>query len=150
MSRRTRNLICIWIIFAGLANYIAYGIGYAWLQGDAKNGYIEVHKQPDGTVQRTYFVRGHFLKHGREGKTREVTRAQWIYSYIHSISLWITHAAVLLAMLTLARPHIIATMRNGPIAGRTFVNVFATLIIVIFGAATAWFVLEFVAELSKQ
>jgi len=149
VSKRKRNLLCIWIIFAGLANYLAYGIAYAWLQGDAKNGYVEVQNRPDGTAVKKYFVRGHFIKHGPQGKTREVTRGQWIYSYLHSISLWGTHAAVLLAMLTLSRPHIIATMRDSPIGGPTFITVFATLIVVIFGAATVWFALEFAAELSK-
>lgn len=150
MTRRTRNFLCIWLIFAGLANYIAYGITYAWLEGDAKNGEIRVTTLDDGSHRTTYFVAGHFIRHGATGKLHEVTRRQWIYSYVHSISLWGTHAMILLAMLTLARPHIIATMRDSPVRGPTFITAAATLIVVIFGAATAWFMLEFLAELSKH
>ncbi len=153
MIRRTRNFICIWILFAGLANYLAYGIMYAWLQGDAKNGYVEVQpSDPDAAAEArkvSYFVGGHFIRHGASGKFSQVTRNQWIYSYIHSTSMWATHAALLLAMLTMARPHIIATMRASPVRGPTFITVAYTLIVVIFGAATAWFALEFFSELHK-
>lgn len=142
--------MCIWLIFAGLANYLAFGISYAFLQGDAKNGYVEAKASPEGGQQRIYHVGGHFIKHGIEGKYNQVTRRQWIYSYIHSISLWATHAVVLLAMLTLARPHIVATMRDSRLDGPTFVAVATTLIVVIFGAATTWFLLEFLSELHKR
>ena len=40
----------MWLILVGLANYLAYGISYAFLQGDAKNGYIEA--QPPETGSR--------------------------------------------------------------------------------------------------
>ncbi len=141
--------MCIWLIGVGLANYLAYGITYAWLEGDAKNGQIQVQPLVAGGEQVTYFVAGHFIRNGPKGKLHEVTRGQWIYSYIHSISLWGTHAMILLAMLTLARPHIMATMRDARISGETFVTIAATLIVVIFGAATTWFLLEFLAELHK-
>ena len=140
----------MWLILAGLGNYLAYGISYAFLQGDAKNGYVEVKAQEIGRPQVTYYVGGHFIKHGAEGKFSEVTRRQWIYSYIHSISLWGTHAVVLLSMLTLARPHIIGTMRDSVVGGPTFITVIATLIIVMSGAATTWFLLEFLSELHKK
>jgi hypothetical protein len=149
VTRRTRNLICIWLIFLGLANYVVYGITYAWLEGDAKNGEIQRIVTPMGQ-HLTYYVAGHFIRHGAAGKLHEVSRGQWIYSYIHSISLWGTHAMILMAMLTLARPHIVATMRNTRIDGQTFVTVSATLIVVIFSAATTWFLLEFLAELHKH
>lgn len=149
MTRRTRNLLCIWLIGLGLANYLAFGITYTWLEGDAKNGQIQV-ADPPACPQATYYVAGHFIQHGMAGKLHQVTRNQWIYSYIHSISLWSTHAVILLSMLTLAKPHIIATMRSDRVQGTTFVTVAATLIAVIFGAATVWFVLEFLAELHKR
>lgn len=141
--------MCIWLIFIGLANYVVYGITYAWLEGDAKNGKIQMVVTPMGQ-HLTYYVAGHFIRNGAEGKFHEVTRRQWIYSYIHSISLWGTHAMILLAMLTLARPHIVATMRATRVRGETFVTIAATLIVVIFSAATTWFILEFVAELNKH
>ena len=98
----------------------------------------------------TYYVGGHFIKHGAQGKFSQVTRRQWIYSYIHSISLWPTHAAVLLSMLTLARPHIIGTMRDSRVGGPIFITVVATLIVVMSAAAMAWFLLEFLNELHKR
>jgi hypothetical protein len=150
VTRRARNFLCIWLIGIGLANYLVYGITYAWLEGDAKNGAIQVTQTPVGGQDLTYFVAGHFIRHGAQGKLHQVTRSQWIYSYIHSISLWATHAVILLAMLTLARPHIAATMRHSRLTGAAFVTVAATLIVVIFGAATTWFILEFLAELHKH
>lgn len=150
MTRRARNLLCIWLIGIGLANYVVYGITYAWLEGDAKNGEIQASQAPGGGLHLTYYVAGHFIRHGATGKLHEVTRGQWIYSYVHSISLWGTHAMILLAMLTLARPHIAATMRYSTVSGATFVTISATLIVVIFGAATTWFLLEFLAELHKH
>ncbi len=142
--------MCVWLILAGLGNYLAYGISYAFLQGDAKNGYIEVKMLPGGTQQLVYYVGGHFIRHGDQGKFNQVTRRQWIYSYIHSVSLWATHTVVLLSMLTLARPHIIATMRDSQVSGPTFITIIATLIVVMSGAATTWFLLEFLSELHKQ
>lgn len=141
--------MCIWLIGIGLANYIVYGVTYAWLEGDAKNGLVQVTVSPEGARQVAYYVAGHFIRHGAAGKLHEVTRGQWIYSYVHSISLWGTHATILLAMLTLSRPHILATMRSTRVGGGAFVAVAATLIVVIFGAATTWFVLEFLAEIHK-
>lgn len=140
----------MWLILVGLGNYLAYGISYAFLQGDAKNGYIEVTPGPAGKVPTAYYVGGHFIRHGAEGKFSEVTRRQWIYSYIHSISLWGTHAMVLLSMLTLARPHIIGTMRDGPVGGPTFITIIATLIVAMSAGATTWFLLEFLSELHKH
>ena len=140
----------MWLILVGLANYLAYGISYAFLQGDAKNGYIEVQPSETGKHVMTYYVGGHFIRHGAQGKVSEVTRRQWIYSYVHSISLWATHAVVLLSMLTLARPHIIGTMRDSRVGGPVFITVVATLIVVMSAAATAWFLLEFLNELHKR
>ncbi len=140
----------MWLILAGLGNYLAYGISYAFLQGDAKNGYVEVRPTESGRPIVTYNVGGHFLRHGAAGKYSEVTRRQWIYSYIHSISLWPTHAIVLLSMLTLARPHIIGTMRDSRIGGPVFITVVATLIVVMSAVATTWFLLEFLSELHKR
>ena len=98
MPRRQRNKLLIGVIGLGLLNFLAYTIIYAILGGDAKNGWI---------VDGQCFVRGHFLRLGSEGQAVQVTMAVWIYSYLHSISIWPTIGAVLCCMLTLARPHII-------------------------------------------
>ena len=137
MDRRTRNRICLWIIGAGMLNFFAYTVVYAYVGGDAKNGRV---------ANGAYYVCGHFLR-GMEGKETAVSRGVWMYSYLHSISIWPTHAAILLSMLVLARPHILATMKDGVIGGPTFVTVFATLVVVVTMISTAWFVLDFVRQL---
>jgi len=139
MDRRTRNKLCIWVIIIGLANCLAYTVVYAYIGGDAKNGEI--------TEDGHYTVRGHYL-HGHEGKETTVTRAAWIYSYLHSITIWPTQAAVLIAMLILARPHIVATMKeNSFLSGPTFVTVSITIIVLVVSVTTVWFILDFMAEL---
>jgi len=146
MDRRTRNRICIWVIFLGLLNFVAYTILYAQLGGDAINGYIGTH--PDG--QRAYYVSGHFIR-GPAGNSREVAPWVWVYSYIHSISIWASEAAVLICLLILARPHIIATMKERDIMqGPTFVVVCFTLIVLTGSAMTIWFTIGFVSEFWGQ
>jgi hypothetical protein len=138
MTRRARNRLCIWIVVLGMANFLGYTVVYNYIGGDAKNGRVE---------GGTYYVRGHFL-HDTEGRSRAVPRGVWIYSYLHSISIWPTVAAVILSMLVLARPHILATMKGGIIEGRTFVTIFATLVVLGTAVSTLWFILDFVRELA--
>ena len=138
MDRRTRNRLCIWIIGLGLLNLLAYTVVYAYIQGDAVNG-----ESKDGR----YYVRGHFL-HGPEGKQREVDRATWIYSYVHSISVWPTEGVVLICLLILARPHIIATMKeDGMVSGQTFITICITVVVLLMSATTLWFLLDFLGQL---
>lgn len=144
MDRRTRNRICIWVIFLGLINFAAYAILYAELGGDASNGYVTMR---DG--HREYYVRGHFI-HGPEGQSARVAPWVWVYSYLHSISIWPTEAAVLVCLLILGRPHIIATMKeDGLMQGGTFVAVCSTIVILLASALTIWFLTRFVGELSR-
>lgn len=145
MERRKRNRICIWIILLGLFNFAAYTIVYAELGGDARNGYIG--SGPNG--ERTYYVAGHFI-HGTQGEYAPVAPWVWVYSYVHSITLWPTQAAILICLLVLARPHIIATMKESSIMqGQTFVAACATTILLLSGALTAWFLIGFIRELSE-
>lgn len=137
MTRRKRNLVCIWIMILGVGNFVVYTVAYGYIGGDACNGEIR---------NGQYYVRGHFLRHPT-GMDREVSGGVWIYSYLHSISIWPTIAAVLLSTLTLARPHIIATMKEGVISGQTLFAVFTTVVVLIVGAMTAWFIADFVREL---
>jgi hypothetical protein len=139
MDRRTRNRLCIWIIALGVGNFIAYTVSYWYVGGDAHNGEIR---------NSTYYVRGHFL-HGATGAERPVSRELWIYSYVHSISIWPSIAAVLIGNLILARPHIVATMKEGLINGPTFVTVLVTLITFLTFVATLAFTLQFIAELRQ-
>ncbi len=145
MDRRTRNRICIWVIFLGLLNFVAYAIVYAELGGDATNGYI----QRDAKGHREYFVAGHFI-HGPEGQPTRVAGWLWVYSYIHSITIWPTEAAILVCLLILGRPHIIATMKEGGLMqGSTFVAVCSTIVILLASTLTIWFLIRFVGELTR-
>lgn len=139
MKRITRNKLLIWIIVLGLVNFIVYTFFYWYFQGDARNGFID-----DGE----YYLRGHFI-HSLDGRaSAPVSRAKWIYSYIHSISIWPTNGAVLVAMLILARPHIIATMKSDSrLSGRVFVNSCMALVTIITLASTALFLVDLMRAL---
>ncbi len=141
MNRRTRNIICLWIIFLGLTNFVGYTVVYGYIGGDAKNGEI---------IDGKYYVRGHFIHIYKSptGQHTEVSRRVWIYSYLHSISILPTMAAIILCTLILARPHIIATMKEGFVGGQTLITIFATVVILIVGAITTWFVLDFIRDLT--
>ena len=139
IDRRTR--ICIAIIVIGLANFMLYSLGYVFLGGDAINGRIEtrlVNAQP--VVQ-------HYL--ASKGERIEVSRAVWLYSAIHSTTIWLTVGAVLLSMLTLAKERIVSSMRSSIVRGRTFITMLATIVALISIMVTAWFVLAMARQLLK-
>lgn len=139
MERRKRNIILLWIIILGLANFAAYTLVYWYLQGDASNGKFE---------NETYYLRGHFIHHRAGQLSEPVSRATWVYSFVHSISIWPTIAAVLISMAILARPHIIATMSSDSmVRGNTFVTVFITVVVFLTGASTLYFVMNFIHAL---
>lgn len=132
MDRRTR--ICLCVIALGLANFGAYIVGYTRVGaggGDAMNGKV-VRDAADPGV-RHYFV-------GREGNLYEVSPRQWIYSAVHSSSIWPTMAAVMLSMLTLAKDRITSAMRPTVIRGRTLLTLLAALITLMALVMTSWFV----------
>jgi hypothetical protein len=147
MPRRRRNQICIAIIAFGLLNFLVYTLSYAILGGDAHNGYCKQITRADGRLGWVYVVRGHHVRL-LEGLETEVSRAAWIYSYLHSITVPLTSGALIISMLVLARPHIIATMRDGWIGGQTFVTAFGTIVVLASLSATALFIAHFVAQLS--
>lgn len=128
MDRQTR--ICTWIILIGLANFLAYTIVYMFIGGEAVFGYLEKYT---ATGEVRYFLQsGH-----------QVSRGTYLYSGAHSISVWVTVAAVMLAMLTLAKERIASSMRSAIIRGRTFITVLATVITLITIVITIWFALHF-------
>jgi hypothetical protein len=145
---RRRNQICLRIIVIGLVNFMLYTIAYAIIGGDAPNGGRYVIQQPDGAVQATYIVRGHFIR-SLDGRERTVSRPLWIYSYIHSITLPLTSGAMIVCMLLLARPHIVATMRDSWLSGRTFVIGVSAAVILVSVAVSALFLVDFVRELAE-
>lgn len=148
MPARRRNQICIAILALGLLNLMAYTFAYAVLGGDAHNGHRELVQTEDGETRSVYYVRGHFV-HSLTGRERAVSRAAWIYSYLHSISIPISSGAMIISMLVLARPHIVATMRGGWVSGRTFVTIFSTVVTLIAGGTAVLFTWHFIDELAK-
>ena len=144
MDRRRRIRLCVWLIVLGLGNFLAYGVVYAIIGGDAHNGYI---RNVDG--ENVYYVRGHFI-HQDAGVARDVSKGVWIYNYIHSISIWPSIAMVLLAMMSLARPHIMATYQDGMIKGATLVTVVNTLIVFVTLIIMLNFIAEFVFTLNRH
>ncbi len=138
MDRRTR--VCVIIIVAGLANFVAYTVGWALIGGDAMNGYVRL-EAPGGAV-RHYFL----TRHGTE--VREVSAAAWVYSAIHAISLPLTVGAVQLAMLTLAKDRLIASMHSTLVRGRAFMTTLALVIGVLMVSMSAHFTWHTIVQLA--
>jgi len=136
VDRRRRNVILIWIIVIGLANFVSYTLIYWCLGGDATNGAIR---------NGSFYLRGHFIRLHGGLFSEAVSPATWIYSYLHSISIWPTIAPVLISTFILARPHIVATMKSDAVVrGTTFVAVCITAVVLVTGASTIYFVFGFV------
>lgn len=149
LPRRRRNKLCVAIIALGTLNFLIYTLAYAVLGGDAHNGDSRLEQSADGGVRAVYTVRGHFLRDAN-GREREVSRATWIYSYLHSISVLATSGAMIISMLVLARPHILATMRSGFISGQTFIVAFGTVVILLTTAAIVLFAIDFIDGLTPD
>jgi hypothetical protein len=132
MDRRTR--ICIWIILIGLINFLSYAILYMFIGGEAVNGRVEL------VSNQTLYVlqSGHVVSHG-----------VFLYSGLHSISIWLTVGAVMLAMLTLAKERIASSMRSAIVRGRTLITILATIITMIVIVMTIWFSLQFAWNLAN-
>ncbi len=137
MDRCTR--ICILIIVIGLVNFLAYAVVYMSIDGDAMNGYVRADVVDGRKVLHYYLV--------KHGNPVEVSRGVWIYSAVHSISIWITVGAVLLSMLTLAKDRIISSMHSSIVRGRTFITILATVVTLISLAITMWFLLYMIRHL---
>lgn len=132
MDRRTK--ICIWIILLGLGNFFLYAIVYVHIGGEAVTGRVD----PQGVY--------HLHPESRPGG---VPFWVFLYSGLHSISIWPTVGATWLAMLTLAKDRIISSMRSSVVRGRTFFTILATLIAFTTAVMTVWFSLQFAARLSR-
>lgn len=137
MDKRTK--ICLWVIMIGLANFLAYTLIYMYIGGEAVNGWVE----DMGRYAHVY--RYKYVLQSRHA----VSRGVFIYSGIHSISIWVTVAAIMLAMLTLARERIVSAMHSTIVRGRTFITILATIITFTTTIITIWFVLQFVDNLRK-
>lgn len=127
----------------GLANFVAYTIGYVFIGGDAPlHGRVVAETGPDGRAAPRYYI-------NVAGRDEPVSRGTWLYSAIHSTSVWPTVGAVMLAMLTLAKDRIVSSMRSSMLRGRTLMTILATLIGFITVVMTAWFVLHMVRQLGQ-
>jgi len=170
MDRKTR--ICVWIIILGLVNFIAFTMMYIIIGGDAKNGRVET---IDG--RRCYLVRmrgsereaasqhvlpttlptpdrpllrvpGTRIYKSYDGTPyKDIGKGPYIYSGVHSILILLTVGAVLLAMLTLAKDHIVTAMENHIINGRALIHVFATVVVLTTVMMMLLFLLDFINEL---
>lgn len=140
MMRRTR--ICIYIIIIGLINFLAYTIAYMNLGGDAMNGYVRQVVTSDRVHHLHYFLVS-------KGLPCEVNRSVWVYSAIHSISVWVTVGAVLLAMLTLAKDRIVSSMRTSIVRGRTLITIVATMVTLMSLSITTWFLIYMIQQLQN-
>jgi len=124
----------------GLANFLVYVILYSYFVGEAVNGNVRI---IDGQVR--YFLN----PTPQDPMGQEVSRAVFIYSGIHSISIIPTVGAIILAMLTLAKQNLVSAMRSTIVRGRTFITILATVVTLIVIVWTIWFILQFSARLAN-
>jgi hypothetical protein len=124
-----RTKICIWIIVIGMVNFLAFTIGYTIIGGEAIRGKITV----DAGGDRNYYL----------DSEKKVSHGVFLYSGIHCISIWLSVAAIMLSMLTLAKDRIVDSMHAAVVRGRTFCTVVAVLIGITTGGLTFLFIRQF-------
>jgi hypothetical protein len=127
-----RSSICVYVILIGLANFLAYAVGYSILGGEAIHGHI--------------ISTGDQVQYFLVGRTEPVARWVYIYSAIHSISIWPTFGAVMLAMLTMAKDRIVESMRSDLVRGRLII----TLVAVVIGIIAVFYTYVFTREFVRQ
>lgn len=130
MDRKTK--ICVWVICLGLANFVGYIVGYSIIGGEAVNGTVLV--EP-GQGDRFFLQTG-----------QPVSRGVFIYSGVHSISVWLTVGAIMLAMLTLAKDRISAPSAATIARGRTIITAIAVVIGVCTSIMTYQFTHDFLGH----
>jgi len=81
------------------------------------------------------------------GRADPVNRCVFIYSAIHSISIWPTFGAVMLAMLTLAKDRIVESMHSALVRGRAIITLVAIIIAIIAILLTFRFTRRFVRQM---
>jgi cytochrome c biogenesis protein CcdA len=131
-----RSKICIWVIVLGMLNFLVYTVSYSLLWGEAVNGTVEL----DESTQQVVYK----LQSGKQ-----VTKGQFIYSGVHSILIWPTVMAVMLAMLTLAKDRIADSMREAVVRGRTLCTVLAVVIAISTSGMMFLFIRQFSAHMDK-
>ncbi len=134
-----KTKICLWVILIGLVNFLAFALLWFAIGGDAIGGRVVV----DSDGDRTFFLKS-------PGQPEvPVSRTVFIYSGIHCISIWITVAAVMLAMLTLAKDRIVSSMRSTIVHGRMLITILAVVITLAICVITALFIRDFAGHLIR-
>ncbi|MBT3278251.1 MAG: hypothetical protein HN370_02645 [Phycisphaerales bacterium] len=128
-----KSKICLWLILLGLGNLFAYTVTYSVVGGESVRGKIV---EDPATGERHYFL----------DKDVEVSRGEFIFMGVHSISVWVSIGAIMLAMLTLAKDNIADSLKNAAMRGRTLCTVLAVLIGVCVGVQTFRFIDQFSAH----
>ena len=121
------------MILIGLANFLVYTIAYLIIGGEA------IHGQIISSGGRTQYLLA--------GRADPVSRCVFIYSAIHSISIWPTFGAVMLAMLTLAKDRIVESMHSALVRGRAIITLLAVIIAIIAILLTFRFTRRFVSQM---
>ena len=114
-----------------MLNFFAYTVGYTVVGGESVRGKIV---EDPATGERQYFL----------DSGTEVGSGAFTYMGIHSISIWLTVAAIMMALLTLAKDRIADSLQSAAIRGRTFCTVMAVLVGLCTGGLTFQFIHEFV------
>jgi hypothetical protein len=170
MDRKTH--ICVWIIVLGLINFVAFLMMYVYIGGDAKNG--KVVKFADGKIRYLIEMRGlerdvarthtpttlpdpvsgltavqstRIYKSSDGTPYKDIGKSLYIYSGLHSIFILITVAAVMLAMLTLAKDQLVTAMEHQFFSGRALIHVFATVVVLTTTMMLIWFIVGFINQL---
>ena len=125
-----KTKICLLLILVGLANLFAYTVAYSVVGGESVRGKIS--EDPD-TGERRYFL----------DQGDEVTRGEFVYMGIHSISVWVAIGAIMLSMLTLAKDNIADSLKSAAMRGRTLCTVLAVVIGISIGGMTFRFIDQF-------
>lgn len=168
-----KTRICFWIIVLGLANFLAFLGMYIIIGGDARNGRVE---RIEGQVRYLIQMRGSEAEAARARpatqpagqdslvrventriyKTsdgtpyKDIGKGLYIYSGVHSILIWLTVAAVLLAMLTLVKDQLVTAMGDSLIGSRAVVHIFAAVVVCTTLMMTVLFMLELIQQLQVR
>ncbi len=122
----------MWIIVGGFVNFLVFTVIYIAIGGDARNGFV-------GEDVRTGQI--YYLIHTRlDAPPRNVSWGWFLYSHIHGLSIGITAAAVLLAMLTLLKDHFVGVLKE---SGRVVIHAAVTFILLIVIVTTILVHLDF-------
>ncbi len=171
MDRKTR--ICIWVIIIGLVNFVAFTMVYIVIGGDARNGRVETiggkrrylvqmrgserdaatrHSAaiPASGPDKLFNVPGTRIYKTFDGTPyKDIGKGPYVYSGVHSLLVVLTVAAVLLAVLTLAKDHIVTAMEHHVLSGRALIHVFATVVVLTTVMMFLLFLLDFIGQLRK-